>query len=151
MIDDPKWHDLPILRELHNQWLANRGNTPADGFQRPFSRDWETLLADAELVSADSRNEANRDVRMLSAAGLLTVKTVRHRPEYIQRVAIPLEAEDRLRNVFPEFYPNPDDKFDPTTVSWEPEMKFVTEARVTVNRIALAKPQPPRWPAEYGL
>jgi len=139
MSDDPKWHDLPILRELHNQWLANRGNAPADGFQRPFSRDWETLLADAELVSADSRNEANHDARMLSAAGLLTVKTVRHRPEYIQRVAIPLEAEDRLRNLFPEFYPNPDDKFDPTTVSWEPEMKFVAEARVTVNSEDLLK------------
>ena len=133
MSDDPRWRDLPILRELHNQWLANRGNASADGFQRPFSRDWETLLADAELVSAESRNEANRDARMLAAIGLLTVKTVRHRPEYIQRVAIPLEAEGRLRNLFPEFYPNPNDEFDPTTVSWEPEMKFVAEARVMVN------------------
>ena len=133
MSDDPKWRELPILRELHNQWLANRGNAVADGFQRPFSRDWETLLADAELVSAESRNEANRDARMLANVGLVAIKTVRHRPEYIQRVAIPLEAKDRLRNLFPEFYPSLNDKFDPTTVSWEPEMNFVAEARVMVN------------------
>jgi len=133
MSDDPKWHELPILRELHSQWLVNRGNASSDGFQRPFSRDWESLLTDAELFSAESRNEATRDARLLAAAGLLAIKTVRHRPEYIQRVSVPLEAESRLRNLFPEFHAGASEKLDLTTVPWEPEMKFVVEARATVN------------------
>lgn len=133
MTDDPKWRDLPVLRELYRQWLANRGYVPTEGFQRPFSRDWEKLLADAELVSAESRIEADRDARMLANIGLLTVRTVRFRPEYIERVSIPLEAEDRLRTLYPEFNAIQNDKFDPTTVSWEPEMQFVVEARAMVN------------------
>lgn len=133
MTDDPKWCDLPILRELHRQWLANRGYLPADGFQRPFSRDWEKLLTDAELFSAESRIEANRDARILAATGLLAIRTVRFRPEYIERVSIPLESEDRLRNLYPEFNVIQNGKFDPATVSWEPEMQFVVEARAMVN------------------
>src|SRR6266705_6309959 len=133
MNDDPKWRELPVLRELHNQWLGNRGETPPDGFQIPFSRDWEKLLADAKLLLAEQRNEAMRDVRMLATTGLLQIKTVRHRPEYIQRVSIPLEAEPRLRNLFPEFNLSGNDRFDPTTILWEAEMKFVVEARVMVN------------------
>jgi len=133
MTDDPKWRDLPVLRELHRQWLTNRGYALADGFQRPFSRNWEKLLADAELVSAESRIEANRDARMLADVGLLAIRTVRFRPEYIERVSVPLEAESRLRNLYPEFASDQSDKFDPTTVSWEPEMQFVVEARAMVN------------------
>jgi hypothetical protein len=133
MTDNPKWRELPILRELHNQWLVNRGYALADGFRRPFSRDWETLLADAKLISAESRSEASHDARMLAAVGLLAIKTARHRPEYIQRISIPLEVEGRLRNLFPEFNTTPNEKFDPTTVAWEPEMKFVVEARAMVN------------------
>ncbi len=133
MTDDPKWRELPVLRELHNQWLANRSETPAEGFQRPFSRDWEKLLADAKLLSAEQRSETLRDVRMLATTELLQIKTVRHRPEHIQRVSIPLEAEPRLRNLFPEFHSSLSDKFDPTTIPWETEMKFIVEARVMVN------------------
>ena len=133
MTDDPKWRDLPILRELHRQWLANRGYLPTDGFQRPFSRNWEKLLADAELVSAELRIEADRDTRMLAHVGLLAIRSVRFRPEYIERVSIPLESEGRLRNLFPEFNAIQNGKFDPTAVSWEPEMRFVVEARAMVN------------------
>jgi hypothetical protein len=133
MNDEPKWRDLPVLRELHNQWLANRSETPPDGFQRPFSRDWEKLLADAGLLSAEQRGEAMRDVRMLAATGLLQIKTVRHRSEHIQRVSVPLEAQPRLRSLFPEFHLSQCDKFDPTTIPWETEMKFVAEARIMVN------------------
>jgi hypothetical protein len=133
MTDDPKWRHLPILRELHCQWLVNRGIVSSDDFQRPFSRDWEALLSDAKLLSAEARNEASRDARTLASIGLLVIKTVRLRPEYIQRVSIPLEAEDRLRNLYPEFNVAQNDKFVPTTVSWEPEMQFVVEARATVN------------------
>jgi hypothetical protein len=139
MSDNPKWRELPILRELHSQWLASRGDKLADSFQRPFGRDWETLLADANLISAESRNEANRDARMLANASLLTIKTVKHRPEFIQRVAIPLEAANRLRELFPECYPEPNDKFDPTAIAWEPEMGFMREARVSVNSGDLLK------------
>jgi hypothetical protein len=133
MSDNPKWRELPIFREFHNQWLVNRGNASSNGFHRPFSRDWEKLLEDAELFSAESRNEACRDARMLAAAGLLAIRTVKHRPEYIQRVSIPLETENRLRSLFPEFHQAVNEKFDPTTIVWEPEMSFMTEARVMVN------------------
>lgn len=132
MNDDLKWRELPVLRELHNQWLANRRETPPEGFQRPFSRDWEKLLADAKLLSAEQRSEAMRDVRKLEPTGLLQIKTVRHRPEHIQRIAIPLESEPRLRILFPEFHSSLSDKFDPTTIPWEAEMKFIVEARVMV-------------------
>jgi hypothetical protein len=139
MSDNPKWRELPILRELHKQWLANRGDSQDGSFQRPYSRDWETLLFDADLFSAESRNEAKRDARMLANAGLLTIKTVRHRPEFIQRIVIPLEAQSRLRALFPECYPNQDGKFDPAAIEWEPEMGFMREARVSVNSDDLVK------------
>ena len=133
MNDDPKWRELPVLRELHKQWFANRNETPSEGYQLPFSRDWEKLLADARLVLAEQRAEAMHDVRILATTGLLRIKTVRHRPEHIQRVSIPLEAEPRLRNLFPEFNSSGNDKFDPTTIPWEAETKFLVEARVMVN------------------
>jgi hypothetical protein len=139
MSDNPKWRELPILRELHRQWLANRGYSQDENFQRPFSRDWETLLSDANLHSAETRNEANRDARMLADTGLLAIKTVKYRPEFILRLVIPLEAQDRLRALFPEYYPKQDDKFDPTAVVWEPEMGFMREARVLVNSDDLLK------------
>jgi len=133
MSDDLKLREIPLLRELHDQWLVNRGYVPRDGFQRPFSRDWETLLTDAELVSAEQRNEATRDARRLADIGLLQIKSVKHRPEYIQRVSIPLEAESRLRNLFPEFHVSPAETFDPDTIAWEPEMQFVVAIKAMVN------------------
>lgn len=139
MSDNPQWRELPVLRELNSQWLTSRAGKPADSFRRPFGRDWETLLADANLISAESRNEANRDARMLASTGLLAIKTVKHRPEFIQRVAIPLEAESRLRDLFPEFHPNQDDKFDPASIAWEPEMDFMRTARIAVNSEDLLK------------
>jgi len=133
MTDDPKLRELPVFQELHNQWLANRGYATLDAFQRPFSRDWETLLADAQLVSAEQRSDAGRDAHRLASIGLLQIKTVRHRPEYIQRVLVPLEAEPRLRNLFPECHLDPAEDFDPGTIPWEPEMQFIVVAKATVN------------------
>lgn len=133
MTDDPQLRELPVFRELHDQWLANRGYAAPDAFQRPFSRDWEALLADAQLLSAEQRNEAVRDAHQLASIGLLQIRTVRHRPEYIQRVSVPLEAEPRLRNLFPECHLDPTDDFDPSTIQWEPEMQFVVVAKATVN------------------
>jgi hypothetical protein len=131
--DNPKWREIPFLCELHAQWFANRGSATDDQtFQRPFSRKWEDLLKDADLIFAEQHKEADREARMLEQTGLLKLKMVRFRP-YIERVSIPLEAEPRLRKLFPEFQVHTDNNFDWNAIEWEPEMRSIAEARVTTN------------------
>ena len=57
---DPLWRRLPVLQELHRQWWIARGERLGQA-QRPFSRHWDQLLADAGLISAEQRGEAERD------------------------------------------------------------------------------------------
>lgn len=131
--DDPKWRHLPILLELHQQWMMNRAGNPAEAFQRPFTRDWEKLLDAAGLVFADQRQEAERDARLLSAAGLVELKHDKRHPRVIERISVPREAERRLRELFPEFHSHALAQRDLAEVDWAPEMRFVVEARVLVN------------------
>lgn len=130
---DAKWRHLPVLIELHQQWMMNRAGNRAEAFQRPFSRDWEKLLDAAGLVFADQRQEAERDARLLAAAGLVKLKPHKRHPRVIERISLPLEAEHRLRELFPEFHSQTGARLDLAGVDWAPEMRFVMQGRVLVN------------------
>jgi hypothetical protein len=97
--DDPRWRELPLLRELFRQWRRARGAKAAPA-TRPFSRGWEELLTAAKLQSASERDEARRDAELLSGAKLIELRAPRYRLKDIERVLIPLAAEDRLRRLF---------------------------------------------------
>lgn len=131
--DHPGWRTYPIFRELFLQWRAARANAPAGAFQQPFRRDWESLLEDAHLISGEARREADRDARALCAVGLVELKTIRYRPYQIERIAIPLEAEARLRTLFADELPDTNAaRFDPATVEWQPELSFLRSVRVGI-------------------
>lgn len=130
--DDPRWREFPVFRELFQQWRAARCRDSAGMFQQPFRRSWESLLEDADLISGEARREADRDARTLANAGLIELKTVRYRPYQIERIAIPLSAEQRLRALFADELPTDEPRFDPTGVEWQPELSFLRAARVGV-------------------
>jgi hypothetical protein len=124
---------LPVLRELFLQWRDARGLATPGEFQIPFSRDWETLLADAGLTSAEARREADSDARCLVHAGLVGLRTSKYRAYQIERILVPFEAEPRLRVLFAdELPPPPNEKFDPSSVAWAPEMQFVKTMKTGV-------------------
>jgi hypothetical protein len=134
-MDDSRWQEFPVLRQLFEQWRAARGRKPAGSFEKPFRRSWEDLLEDAALVSAEARCEAERDIRILAAAGLVELKTVRYRPYEIDRISIPIDAEARLRAMYADELPVDDEApFDPTSVEWQTELAFLRHVRVGVRR-----------------
>lgn len=99
MSDSQNWKTYPVFVELHAQWKRARGSR-IDAPLRPFSRSWESLLADARLLSAEQRREAERDIRLLEKAGLVTLKPPPRRPAQIERVLVPVSAENRIRILF---------------------------------------------------
>lgn len=129
--DDPRWRALPVLRELHDQWWAARGGRIGEA-RRPFSRDWNQLLEVAGLVSAEQRREAEGDARMLATCDLVALRPVRYRPNLIDRILIPLDAETRLAALFGDSPADGARNFDPTSVRWAPELNFVAAARLNV-------------------
>lgn len=132
MSDDPKWRSFPVLRRLYGQWRVLRAHR-ANPATVPFSRDWEKLLADAGIDSAEARAEADRDARKLAGAGLITLKSLPSRPRLIDRVIVPFASEPRLRALFG----------DPDTT-----LKRTTLRSVLAAFQARPHPRlPSRWPA----
>lgn len=129
--DPPQWRETPILRELHRQWWGARGRRVGQS-SLPFSRGWEDLLEDAGLTSAELRAEAERDVREFCAAGLVEIKPPRLRPRFIERIRIPVNAEERLARLFGDALAPEEDAFDPASVAWAPEMAFLVGTRIGV-------------------
>ena len=126
--DDPRWRTLPVLKELHDQWWRARGAS-LGAHTRPFSRDWEQLLEDSGLVSADHRADAERDARLLAGAGLVHLSVDKRRPYLILRIQVSIEAGARLATLFGDPVGSNDPGLDPTTIEWEPELRFLHEAR----------------------
>lgn len=91
--------DIPVLKELYRQWKTARGHR-ASPFRQVFSRDWEKLLYTAEIVSASQRADAVHDARLLAKDGLVKIVPPRFRPDLIEKIQIPLEAEPQLREIF---------------------------------------------------
>ncbi len=63
---------------------------------RAFRRDWETLLDDAGLTSAEERQAARRDAEKLP----LKLIPFRHKPRFIDKIEVPLESEAWLHAQF---------------------------------------------------
>jgi hypothetical protein len=122
---------LPIACELFAQWQRARGNR-IELSSRPFSRDWEELLEDAELISATERNEAERDARALAVDGWIDLKPVQYRPHLLARIQIPLEAEERWRNAFGFMPPSDEEARRIREFSWCQKLAFLHENRVSI-------------------
>lgn len=93
------FRDFPVLKTLYQQWKAARGNR-AEPSKQVYSRKWEKLLEDSGIVSAQHRADAMHDARVLSKAGLIAIVQPKFRPDLIEKIRIPLEAEARLRELF---------------------------------------------------
>ncbi len=129
MSDDPEsWRSLPVLAELHDQWWKARAGRLGMS-QHAYSRDWESLLSDAGLTSAEDRTEAERDVRVLERNGLLRVISLPHRPHLVRRIRIPVQQELRLATLFGDPLESSPPSFDPTAVAWVAELAFLAEGR----------------------
>lgn len=129
--DDPRWASLPVMRELHDQWWTARAGRVGESL-RPFSRDWDQLLEDAGLTSAEQRRESERDARMLEASGLVEVRPVKYRPHLIGRILVPVAAEERLAMLFGDPLIAETETVDLSGVNWSPEFQFLKSSRVAV-------------------
>lgn len=83
------------LQTLHEQWMSARKRRVAAAV-RPFRRDWEGLLDDAGVGSAEDRQAAQREAAS-SPLKLIPFKT---KPRFIDKIEVPLEAEAWLHNQF---------------------------------------------------
>ena len=97
---NPEW-----LEELHRQWLKARGKsfTPRS---KPFSRDWTELLGQAGVHGSEDLSAATREAEKFEKQGILILKRHRYRTYIIQRVVLPLEKEDWLRELFSSTSPS---------------------------------------------
>ncbi len=130
---DPGWRAWPVLNTLHNQWWAARGGRLGES-QRPFSRDWDQLLEDAGLLSAEQRREAEHDARRLADAGFVVLKPVKYRPRFIARIFVPVESELRLAALFGDPTEKEDKGTDLSGIAWAKELSFLAHDRVGVAR-----------------
>lgn len=83
------------LQTLHEQWMTARKRR-VEASVRAFRRDWETLLDDAGLTSAEERQAAQRDAEKLP----LKLIPFRHKPRFIDKIEVPLESEPWLHAQF---------------------------------------------------
>lgn len=96
---NPSFRHMPVLGALYRQWKSARGHRAAPSKQ-VFSRDWEKLLHTAEIVSASQRADAVHDARRLAKDGIIKIVPHRFRPDLIDKIQVPLDAEPRLREIF---------------------------------------------------
>src|SRR6185436_4639692 len=119
---------LPVACELFAQWQRARGDR-VDQAKQPFSRSWEELLEDARLLTATERSDAERDARALEAAGCIALKTVRYKKHLLERIAIPLAAEERWCEAFGFVRTSDDESRRIREFPWVPALVFLAEAR----------------------
>jgi Uncharacterized protein conserved in bacteria C-term(DUF2220) len=122
---------LPLARELFAQWERARGGR-TEPATRPFSRSWEELLDVAGLTSATDRNDAERDARALATEGWIELKPVQYKPHLLERILIPLAAEERWRNAFGFVPPSDEEVRQIREFPWEPRLAFLRESRVNI-------------------
>lgn len=121
----------PVARELFAQWQRARGDR-TEAAKQAFSRDWETLLEDAQLRTATERNDADRDARALAADGWVTLKTVRYKAHLLERIAIPPSAEQRWCEAFGFIRTSDDESRRIRDFLWVPALGFLAESRTSV-------------------
>jgi hypothetical protein len=84
------------LAQLHQDWMAARKRRVTASVQ-PFHRDWEQLLEDAGIRSAEDQQAALREAQQLAKFQLIPRK---RNPRFIDKIIIPLESEAWLHEQF---------------------------------------------------
>jgi hypothetical protein len=84
------------LQTLHEQWMAARKRRVAASV-RAFRRDWDDLLDDARLKSAEDRQAAQREAERLPQ---LKLHRLKGRPHIVLKIEVPLESEAWLHAQF---------------------------------------------------
>ena len=84
------------LAQLHEQWMTARKRR-VQASLRPFRREWEDLLDDAGLKSAEDRQAAVREAERLPQ---LKLHRLRGRPHIVLKIEVPLESETWLHEQF---------------------------------------------------
>ncbi len=84
------------LKTLHEQWMTARKRRVAASV-RSFRREWEDLLDDAGLKSAEDRQAAQREAEKLPQ---LKLHRLRGRPHIVLKIEVPLESEAWLHGQF---------------------------------------------------
>ncbi len=84
------------LQTLHEQWMTARKRRVAASV-RAFRRDWDDLLDDAGLKSAEHRQAALREAEKLPK---LKLHRLRGRPHIVLKIEVPLESEAWLHAQF---------------------------------------------------
>jgi hypothetical protein len=101
--------------------------------QRAWSADWEDLLEEAGILSAEDRAEAMRLAVALAAKGWLELKRSK-RGDGLRRVALPLERERDWFHTLELEHPAelPDNRESLSGIRWVPELAFLASTRVGV-------------------
>ncbi|MCF7786265.1 MAG: hypothetical protein K9N47_09085 [Prosthecobacter sp.] len=84
------------LAQLHQDWMAARKRRVTSAVQ-PFRRDWEQLLEDAGIRSAEDQQTALREAQQLAKFQLIPRK---RNPRFIDKIIVPLESEAWLHEQF---------------------------------------------------
>lgn len=84
------------LAQLHQDWMAARKRRVTASVQ-PFRRDWEQLLEDAGIRSAEDQQAALREAQQLAKFQLIPRK---RNPRFIDKIIVPLESEAWLHEQF---------------------------------------------------
>jgi hypothetical protein len=84
------------LETLHDQWMTARKRR-VEASVRPFRRDWEQLLDDAGITSAEDQQAALRDAKSLPQLRLIPRK---RNPRFIDKIEVPVDSEAWLHAQF---------------------------------------------------
>ncbi len=84
------------LAQLHKDWMANRKRRVTEAVQ-PFRRDWDQLLEDAGITSAEDQQAALREAQRTPQLRLVPRK---RNPRFIDKIILPLESEAWLHQQF---------------------------------------------------
>jgi hypothetical protein len=84
------------LQTLHEQWMTARKRR-VEASVRAFRRDWDNLLDDAGLKSAEDRQAAQREAERLPQ---LKLHRLKGRPHIVLKIEVPLESEAWLHAQF---------------------------------------------------
>lgn len=84
------------LAQLHQDWMTARKRRVTASVQ-PFRRDWEQLLEDAGIRSAEDQQAALREAQQLAKFQLTPRK---RNPRFIDKIVVPLESEAWLHEQF---------------------------------------------------
>jgi hypothetical protein len=94
MTTPPVW-----LAEFHRRWQAARGKRTTAA-SRAFGIGWNDLLESAGVTSAEDEQTSLREAEALAKAGKLVLKRHKFRHYLIERISLPLQAEDWLHGIF---------------------------------------------------